>query len=312
MYLVLEALLPVFLLIFGGAGLRRITLIPDEHWASLERFSYFVFLAPLLILSLYRSQFSEISFTGTAATFTSALFLFLGLGVVLRMPIRRMLGISDASYSSVFQGFTRWNAFIALAIAEKLLGPNGMAVVIIGIAITVLPLNVFNVVMLSWLGEKSAHTPNLVRQLAGNPIIFGSVLGIALKVSGIEIYAPIENTLELLSRATLPVGLILVGVGLSLRLPRSAVSASVACSAVRLVAAPLVYFVLGRYFGLSDVDLMAVTISGSVPTAMSGYLLAKQMGGDAPLMAAIKTLQVVASFFTIPMVILVVQSVQAP
>ena len=41
----------------------------------------------------------------------------------------------------------------------------------------------------------------------------------------------------------------------------------------------------------------------SVPTAMNGYVLAKQMGGDAPLYAAVATLQTVASFFTIPMVL---------
>lgn len=299
--------MPVFLLIFGGAVLRRISIIPSEHWGSLERISYFVLLAPLLVLSLYRSEFENISFSGTAATFTVALITFLILGVLFRMPVKLALGINDSSYSSVFQGFTRWNAFVALAIAEKFLGPNGMAVVIIGIAITVLPLNVANVIMLSWLGKKSAASPSLFRQFAGNPVIIGSVTGLLLKTSGVELYAPIEDTLELLSRATLPVGLLLVGAGLILHLPKSAFSAAVFTSVIRLVLAPIVYFILGRYFGLAGVELIAVTISGSVPTAMSGYLLAKQMGGDAPLMAGIKTMQVIASFITIPIVILIVQ-----
>jgi malonate transporter len=35
---------------------------------------------------------------------------------------------------------------------------------------------------------------------------------------------------------------------------------------------------------------------------MNGYLLARQMGGDAPLYAAVATVQTVASFLTIPAV----------
>jgi hypothetical protein len=51
---------------------------------------------------------------------------------------------------------------------------------------------------------------------------------------------------------------------------------------------------------------MLLGLSASVPTAMNGYLLAKQMGGDAPLYAAISTIQTVAAFFTMPLVLAVI------
>ncbi len=44
---------------------------------------------------------------------------------------------------------------------------------------------------------------------------------------------------------------------------------------------------------------------------MNGYLLAKQMGGDAELYAAVATVQTVVSFFTIPLVLSVTAYVAA-
>ena len=57
--------------------------------------------------------------------------------------------------------------------------------------------------------------------------------------------------------------------------------------------------------GVRGESLIILAMCGSVPTAMNGYLLARQMGGDAPLYATIATLQTAASFFTIPLVIYV-------
>jgi malonate transporter len=56
------------------------------------------------------------------------------------------------SYTSVFQTSSRWNAFIALAIAEKISGPEGLALVALVMAVIVIPLNLINVAMLVWFG----------------------------------------------------------------------------------------------------------------------------------------------------------------
>jgi predicted permease len=41
----------------------------------------------------------------------------------------------------------------------------------------------------------------------------------------------------------------------------------------------------------------------AVPTSSSGYVLARQMGGDAPLLAQIITLQTIFAAITMPVVI---------
>ena len=44
-------------------------------------------------------------------------------------------------------------------------------------------------------------------------------------------------------------------------------------------------------------------LCGAVPTGSGSYVLARQMGGDAPMVANILTLQVIAAALTIPFVL---------
>ena len=48
-------------------------------------------------------------------------------------------------------------------------------------------------------------------------------------------------------------------------------------------------------------------IFGAVPTGSAAYTLARQMGGDAPLMATIVTIQTGLSFLTLPLTLTIAQ-----
>jgi predicted permease len=58
---------------------------------------------------------------------------------------------------------------------------------------------------------------------------------------------------------------------------------------------------LARLFGVSGLDLEVTIVAASVPTASGAYALAKLMGGNAPLMAEIITIQTLASLVTMPL-----------
>ncbi len=64
-------------------------------------------------------------------------------------------------------------------------------------------------------------------------------------------------------------------------------------------------------FGVTGVQLSYLALCGAVPTAMNGYLLARQLGGDAELYAAVTTLQTALSFLTIPAVLAVTAQLSA-
>lgn len=72
----------------------------------------------------------------------------------------------------------------------------------------------------------------------------------------------------------------------------------------KLFLLPLIAVALARLFGVSGDDLAVAVIAASVPTASGAYVFAKQMDGNAPLMAEIITIQTVAAFATMPLMLI--------
>ncbi len=66
---------------------------------------------------------------------------------------------------------------------------------------------------------------------------------------------------------------------------------------------PALALALALWFGLSGANLAIVAVCSAVPTASSAYVLARQMGGDAPLLAQIITLQTILAAITMPVAI---------
>src|SRR5262249_44876732 len=104
---------------------------------------------------------------------------------------------------------------------------------------------------------------------------------------------------EILGRASLAIGLLLVGAGLALGEALKPSAGVIIASFLKLALLPLFAILLSNVFGLSGPALAIVVIVASVPTAPASYVLARQMGGDAPLIAQILTFQTVIAFVTI-------------
>ncbi|MCB1438386.1 MAG: AEC family transporter [Nitratireductor sp.] len=300
---VVESLIPVFLLIAAGFLIKRVNLVPAETWAGMERLSFYVFFPSLLFLTLYGADFSGMGASATVLAFLLGAVFSLLLGVVIRTPVRMALRLSDPSYSSVYQGFTRWNGFIALAIVEKLFGQAGLVIVAFAFLSVVIPNNIGNVAVLNWLGDRSGRKRSFGMDLLLNPIMIATLAGLAANLIAVPIYEPVKTTISLVSQVALPFGLILTGAGLRPNFEARETGAILFASVMRLLIAPVIFVGASIICGLEGQALIVIAAATSVPTAMQGYIFAKQMGGDAPLAASIATFQSVASAITIPLVI---------
>ena len=109
--------------------------------------------------------------------------------------------------------------------------------------------------------------------------------------------------MEIISRAALPLGLLAVGVALNLGALRTAGKPLVISSGLKLLIMPLVAVGISLLLKLEAHEQAMLVLFASVPTATSAYILARQLGGDAPLMAAIVTAQTLVAMLTLPLVI---------
>lgn len=303
---VLESLLPVFLVIALGWAVRVSGGIKPEQWHGFERVTYHVLIPALVVTTLAMADLRSVPILGVGLTLflptlLSALVLF-----AVRPRLERHLGIEGPAFTSLFQGAIRWNSFVALALAGALHGKEGVALTAVAFAFLVPLANLTSAYALARFGAagKPLQPVELAVTLARNPFIWSTVLGIALAVTGLPIPKAIATFGDVLGRAALGAGLLLVGAGLDPHdLKRSGPPLWIA-TGLKLVAMPAMAYGLGTLAGLSGAALSVPMICAAVPTAAASYILARQNGGDAALMASIVTAQTILAAVTMPIALL--------
>src|SRR5690606_31224131 len=142
MLAIFESILPVFLLVVLGVFLKRWRLIDRDMWNGLEQLGFFVLFPCLLFTTLAKAEFSGIAAGSVALGSIGSVTLIAAL-LALAWPLFRAAQVPGASFTSVFQTSTRWNAFIALAIGEKLYGADSLALVALVATLIIIPLNFY-------------------------------------------------------------------------------------------------------------------------------------------------------------------------
>jgi malonate transporter and related proteins len=306
MAVVISALLPVFLLIVLGFILRRSLMRLDTQWHGLERLTYYVLFPMLLIQTLVKADLSDVPVAGVGgALLLSALAMSL-LCLALR-PLLSRLAIDGPAFTSIFQGATRWQTFVALAVSSNLFGANGLALASVAMVAIIPLVNVFSVSVLAhYASPEKQSVRAIVMTVVKNPLIWACAIGLTVNVTHLPLPKIWHEVAEALGRSSLGIGLLVTGAGLQLEgLFRPSLAASVAVF-LKLVLMPVLGIALALSFGITSSSLVIVAVCSAVPCASSAYVLARQMGGDAPLLAQIITLQTILAAITMPIAIAVV------
>lgn len=298
-----EALLPSFLLIALGFGLSRTTAFAPQHWEGIERLNYYVLFPMILFLTMLWADLSNAPVLPMAAALILSILIVAALMLATRRFWLKAPGGSGPAFSSHFQGAIRWQTSVALAVASDLYGVEGLALAAISVAAMIPLLNMLCVAVIVSNGSEGRASPSaILLEIVRSPLIISVAAGAALNVAGVSLYGPINVTLDLLGKGALGVGLLLVGVGLkvSALAPRLDIAAG---ALIKLALMPVLMTSLASAFGVTGTAFAIVAITSAVPTASNAYVLARRLGGDAPLMSAIITTQTVLAMASLPAVL---------
>ena len=303
MAVVIAALLPVFLLIALGFILKRTLIRPETQWHGLERLTYYVLLPVFLIQTLVKADLSTVPVGGVGGALLLSTLAISLVCLALR-PLLARRAVDGPAFTSIFQGATRWQTYVALAVSGSLFGNLGLALASVAM-IAIVPLaNVLSVTVLAqYASPEKRSAGSIVVTVVSNPLIWACMIGLALNVAHVPLPRLWHEVADALGRSSLAIGLLVTGAGLQLEgLFRPSLAASVAVL-LKLVLMPAISVALALQFGITGSNLAVVTICSAVPTASSAYVLARQMGGDAPLLAQIITLQTILAAMTMPIAI---------
>lgn len=290
---------PVFALLLLGVLARRFDFPGEVFWPLAEKATYFVLFPVLLVARLSQADIGGVPITGLGA----GVALLLLAGTAICYLLRPWLHLEAPAFTSLYQGAMRFNTYLGLAAVSALYGPGALAVSAVIIAFMIPLLNVLCVLVFSLHTGRATGLGPVLRNLVRNPLILACLLGMALNASGIGMPVPLRPVASLLGQMALPLGLLAVGAGLSLRALRNAGPALLVASAIKLLGFPLLALGIGRLLGLEAQSAALLVLFAALPTASSAYILARQLGGDAPMMAAIITGQTLLSAVTIPLML---------
>lgn len=285
-------LLPDFLLIAGGALLRRLPGFAEPFWSGLERLVYFVLFPALLFRSLATTPLA----LHDAATLVAVGLVFTIAAMALSALAQPLFRLPHDTFAACFQCGFRFNTYVVLAVASSLGGTHGIALASLLVGVLVPTVNLAAVAMLT-----HGRGRRIALELARNPLVLASLAGIVWNALRLPLPALPGRVLELLASAALPLGLLAVGAGLRFERGTLPLPALAWFHFVKLAAMPAMAFALARALALPPLETKIAVLMAAVPTAPTAYILAMQMNRTgAPVALIISTGTLIAAL-TLPL-----------
>lgn len=290
---------PVFLLIVMGYALRRGGIPSIEFWNLNDRLVYWVLMPALFFRQISTADLGAAPLGPYAAALVAGFMAACAYGVAAA----RLSGLKAPAASSVVQGSARFNTFVALAIAEALYGAPGLQLAVLAAALLVPVVNVTVVTVLTAMLRQGGGSLLLgtLRDLVRNPLILSIAAGLAANLGGLGGLPVLDETAAILGAAALPVMLLCVGANLKVRGMQASAGPLAVAAAGKLLVFPAVLLTVLILWPPGALPAQVALIYGALPTGVAAYTLARAMGGDAPLMAAMITVQTALAFVTIPL-----------
>ena len=290
-----NAVLPMCLVMALGYGTRRLGWLRREEISTINKIAFRIFLPCLLYYNIYCSDLSG-SFDPLLMAYAvgGVLLTFgLALGYTLlteKLPERR--GV-------LIQGMFRSNYVImGIPVATALLGADQLGTVSILIAVIVPLFNMLAVVVLEVFRGQKPKPLHILGQIAKNPLVIGSVLGILTLVAGIRLPHILEQTIQSVSAIASPLQLFLLGAFFQFSGLKTYRRELVTVSIAKLIVSPGLFLGLGALLGFRGVAFVSLIGIFASPTAVHSFTMAQQMGGDAELAGDIVVTTSAASILT--------------
>lgn len=289
---IFTALIPIFSLIMIGYFFKRIKFPSYEFWPQADKLTYYILMPSLLIYKLSTASLDSTNSINFVLTALLTIFIVL----LILMLLNKFLKFQEDSFTSIVQGGIRFNTYVFLALADAVLGDSGIVLAAILLTFVIPFINVLCISIFAfYISQNKLTFVYLLKSILTNPLIIGCFIGGSINFLGINLPVIFENTIQILGQAALPMGLLSVGFGLVLKEMKASKKDIFTSSFAKLLITPIIMFIIAKYFNLDDTMISVLLIFSVLPTAPSSFVLARQLGGNIPLMSSIITVQTLIS-----------------
>ncbi|MDH3999331.1 MAG: AEC family transporter, partial [Desulfuromonadales bacterium] len=273
---IINIVLPVFSVIALGWLLKKRGLIDAPFLHQTNRLVYYVCLPLLLFYKIGTADFFA-NFNGRliigSVLAVAITFIITYLYTVVRNYPPPARGVfSQASFRGNI-------AYMGLAITLNAYGESGLTKAGILMGFLVPFLNLFAILALLWphRGDGEERGAGFwFNQIALNPLILASFLGILWSFLDLPMPLVFERSLNIATGMTLPLALLAIGGGFSVEKLRGDLFKAALASGAKLIWMPLLAALLLLALGVRGVDLGIGVLIAGTPAATANYIMAHQ------------------------------------
>ncbi|NWG16750.1 MAG: AEC family transporter [Chloroflexi bacterium] len=292
--IMLNVISPIFIIV-GIVVLIARRLNPDPR--GLSTILVYLFIPSLAFTGIVQSDLRGGEVIGLAAVAVgmSLLMALVGLGVSRLAKFDRKLE-SAFLISIILVNAANYG----IPLNRFAFGPDGERQAIIYYVMSVMMGNVLGVYFAS-RGEASVKAA--VLNVLKVPIAYAALAGLIVNLAEITLPLPVERAVGILSQASVPGMLALLG----LKLAEASLSVRwrplLLATGIRLVLAPLIAFPMAALLGLTGTTFQVAIVESSMPTAVLANALATQFNSDAEFTSAVTLVSTLASIVTLSILI---------
>lgn len=305
--LTLQNVSVLFLLIVVGYIVGRLGIISEKGQKELSDLVLKVTMPATIILAL-QLEYTQERFNTALRIMAIAAVSYIVMIITSKL-ISRIYNLTPGQRDIVEVASVLPNtSFMGYPIVLSILGQEALFYAVLGSGL------IFEIVAwtygaftISKNAEEDIET-DLVRDILLSPGILAIIIGFILFIFSIPIPEPINSTMNLLSPATSPLAMIVVGILLS----RSDIKECVTnlrlytIALVKVLVFPLLIFLILRVLGFTGMEIVIPVVMSSTPTAAYVAMFAANVDNNGSLASQIVFISSLLSLITIPIMVMLV------
>ncbi|HVJ45115.1 MAG TPA: AEC family transporter [Luteolibacter sp.] len=297
---VIISVLPVYLLILGGAFLRKSGILKSEHDDGILRVIYNA-MFPCFILDKILGQ--DVLRSGSVVAWGMGLGFLLPLtGIAIGWAVGRLAGLQKGTGARTFAisaGIQNFG-FTAIPVVQILWGSSAIALLFvhnIGVEVAI-----WTVGVMIMSGDRGFT----LKRLLNGPVI-AVVIGLLLVALGLDdkITGPAREAMSMLGIGTFPLAILITGASMAdlVASERPSLKMIAASVVVRIILSPIVLLAAAKFLPIPVELRQILVVQAAMPAAMSTVLLARLYGGRPAIAVQVIIVTTIVSIGSLPWII---------
>lgn len=276
----LNVVLPLLLLVVVGYILKMRSFFSDVTLKQMNKLVFSLLIPCSLFKSIVTSSIED------AVSLDYLLFCLAGVAAMILtgLFLGEKLCERQDQKGVMAQAIFRGNTVLFGIPVIQMLYPNESIVLTTSMIAIVVPIyNLCAVVSLQLHAGMKSDVKSLLISVLKNPMVIATLIGFAVKLSGLQLPSVVLKTVTEIGGAANPIGLIVLGATFELPAISQNIKKLSVITFMRMLFWPVLMMSLAVFMGYRGIQLATVMVLFGAPTAVSSFATAVQMKGDGAL-----------------------------